>query len=167
MAPKISDEPRVVPAEERTTIHLMAATAVELTLPGADIGIAELVAEPAFPGPQPHIHHRHVERFYVAEGAFDFLVGDRTVRLGAGSFIEVPTGVVHDFRNAGDAPARLLGIVTPGDLVGYFEQVQELFVSGTFTPDALTELRRRFDTEEVPMDWTSDLGDNPPPLGHA
>src|SRR5215213_10170728 len=67
-------------------------------------------------GAAPHIHHRVTEAFYVLEGEFEFLKGERTVRAGVGEFVHVPRGVVHGFTNVGDKPARLLGIVTPGGL---------------------------------------------------
>lgn len=153
MAGTVIQGPRVVPAGTAETIQLLAATFEGKTLQGAPTGVGELVVEPAFPGPQPHIHRRHVELFYVLEGTFDFLVGDRAYRLGAGSFVEVPTGVVHDFRNPGPDRARLLGIVSPGDMLSYFEEAQAMFTAGTFSPDALTELRERYDTDEVPIDW--------------
>jgi uncharacterized cupin superfamily protein len=47
------------------------------------------------------------------EGEFDFYVGDHVERLGPGSFVNVPSGMVHCFRNPGTASARCLGIVCP------------------------------------------------------
>jgi mannose-6-phosphate isomerase-like protein (cupin superfamily) len=40
----------------------------------------------AFPhnGPPPHIHHREDESFYVLDGSFSFLLGDRTIEAGPG-----------------------------------------------------------------------------------
>ena len=35
---------------------------------------------------------------------------------GVGEFVFIPKGVVHGFTNAGQEPARCLGIVTPGGL---------------------------------------------------
>lgn len=44
-------------------------------------------------GPPPHIHHREDETFWVLEGKF--MVGDRTVRAPAGSFVHAPKGIPH------------------------------------------------------------------------
>jgi mannose-6-phosphate isomerase-like protein (cupin superfamily) len=80
-----------------------------------EYSLYETTAPPQLGAP-PHIHHRETEAFYVLEGEFEFLRGERTVRAGVGEFVHVPTGVVHAFTNVGDKPARLLGIVTPGGL---------------------------------------------------
>jgi hypothetical protein len=47
---------------------------------------------------------------------FEYVKGERTVRVGVGVFVHVPIGEVHGFAYVGDEPARLLGIVTPGGL---------------------------------------------------
>ena len=67
-------------------------------------------------GAPPHIHHQETEAFYVLEGTFEFVRDEGTVRAGAGDYVHIPRGVVHGFTNVGVAPARLLGIVTPGGL---------------------------------------------------
>jgi quercetin dioxygenase-like cupin family protein len=82
---------------------------------GGEYSLYETTAPPQIGAP-PHIHHRETEAFYVLEGEFEFLKGERTVRAGVGEFVRVPRGVVHGFTNVGDEPARLLGIVTPGGM---------------------------------------------------
>jgi mannose-6-phosphate isomerase-like protein (cupin superfamily) len=44
---------------------------------GGEFGFAELVAQPDG-GPPPHIHRREDEMFYVLDGDFAFVVGDRS-----------------------------------------------------------------------------------------
>ena len=73
----------------------------ERTSGGFDL--AEFVTEPGVPGPKPHVHRQHEELFYVVEGQFDFLVGDQPIQVGPGSFVRVPPGVIHNFRNSGSA----------------------------------------------------------------
>jgi mannose-6-phosphate isomerase-like protein (cupin superfamily) len=81
---------------------------------------------PAHDGTPPHIHHREDECFYVLEGEFEFLKGDDTVTVGAGSLIYVPKGVLHAFRNVGEGPGRLLNSQTPGGLhERFFEEISE------------------------------------------
>ena len=82
---------------------------------GGEYSLYEQTVPPQL-GPPPHIHRQETEAFYVMEGEFEFLKGDETVRVGAGSFVHVPRGVPHAFRNVGDSPARFLAIVTPGGL---------------------------------------------------
>jgi mannose-6-phosphate isomerase-like protein (cupin superfamily) len=114
-----------------------------------DYVVGEFTAEPGFAGPRPHVHGTHEELFYVLEGEFDFYVGDHVERLGPGSFVNVPPGVVHDFRNPGSVPARWLGIVAPSGFDRYFEEVRSLAVAGKLTEEALRELRQKYDTDEL------------------
>ena len=37
-------------------------------------------------GPPPHIHHHEDEIFWLVEGEYEFLVGERTIRASAGSW---------------------------------------------------------------------------------
>ena len=84
----------------------------------------------------------------MLEGEFDFFVGDRVVRRGPGAFVSGPPGVVHDFRNPGAGPARWLGIVSPGKLERYFDEVRFLVERGALSEAAQRDLRARCDTEE-------------------
>jgi mannose-6-phosphate isomerase-like protein (cupin superfamily) len=68
---------------------------------------------PGFDGPRPHRHDDHVDSFYVLEGEPEFLMGEKKVRLGAGSFVAAPIGVVHTFSNPGPGRARLLNVHAP------------------------------------------------------
>jgi mannose-6-phosphate isomerase-like protein (cupin superfamily) len=71
--------------------------------------------EPGEEGPEPHVHRKHVDSFYVLEGELTFVVGPRLeeVRAPAGTWISVPQNVVHTFRNAGEARALYLNYHAP------------------------------------------------------
>jgi mannose-6-phosphate isomerase-like protein (cupin superfamily) len=145
-------EGQVLGPGEGTVVPLPGATMVWKAHSGRAAGdyvVGEFTAQPGFAGPRPHVHRAHEELFYVLEGEFDFLVGARTVRLGPGAFVRVPPGVAHDFRNPTDRPARWLGIACPGGLDRYFEEVGALVAAGRFTPEALRELRLKYDTDEL------------------
>ena len=110
-------EGQVLGPGEGKVIRLPGATMVFKALSGRASGdyiVGEFTADGGFPGPRPHVHRTHEELFYVLEGEFDFFLGDRVVRLGPGSFVNVPPGVVHDFRNPTGAPAALLNVFIPG-----------------------------------------------------
>jgi len=66
-------------------------------------------------GPDPHVHHQHVDAFYVLEGELEFGVGPDVapVRAPAGTFVAVPPNIVHTFRNASGATARWLNFHAP------------------------------------------------------
>ena len=82
-----------------------------------EIGIAETWSDPG-PSPPPHVHHRHVESFYVLEGELVFTVAGRELPAEAGSWVQVPAGVPHTF--AQDGPARFLDFHTPSCGFGTF-----------------------------------------------
>lgn len=65
-------------------------------------------------GPGPHSHEANEELFYVLEGTMTFLAGDDVVDAPQGTFLRIPAGVVHDFRNHGAAPAGALNLFIPG-----------------------------------------------------
>jgi len=71
-------------------------------------------------GPPPHVHTREDEFWYVLEGSFEIRVGDEVHALGPGGFAYAPRGTVHNFRNTGDRPARVLVGFTPGGMEGFF-----------------------------------------------
>jgi mannose-6-phosphate isomerase-like protein (cupin superfamily) len=136
---------------EGKRVDLPGASLVFKALSGVgscDFLVVEFTAEPGFPGPRPHRHGTHEEMFYVLEGEFDFFLEDHTARLGPGAFVLVPPGVLHDFRNPGERPARWLGIAAPGGLERYLEEARELAAAGRLTERALRELRLRYDTHE-------------------
>jgi len=78
------------------------------------------------PGFGPPLHrHAYRELFYVLEGAYEFtLERDGALEMivaGAGSSVAVPPDVAHTFKNASDAPARLLFVHQPAALEAFFE----------------------------------------------
>jgi mannose-6-phosphate isomerase-like protein (cupin superfamily) len=78
-----------------------------------EIGIAEVRSDPGSPSPPPHRHDRAVESFYVLEGEMSFTVAGREFLAKAGSWVQVPAGVMHAFAFPGVAPARFLDVHTP------------------------------------------------------
>ena len=74
-------------------------------------------------GPPPHVHHREDEAFYVLEGRFSFLCGDTQSLFEAGSFIYIPKGTLHTFKNVGEQQGRLLVTITPAGLEEFFYSI--------------------------------------------
>ncbi len=64
-------------------------------------------------GPPLHIHHDADEWLYVLDGRVHFICDGKRFDAGAGGLLGIPRGVRHAFRNFGDRPARMLGILTP------------------------------------------------------
>jgi mannose-6-phosphate isomerase-like protein (cupin superfamily) len=70
---------------------------------------------PHEPGAEPHVHHEHVDAFYVLAGELAFTVGPESERVnaGPGTAVLVPPGVVHAFDNAGDGTTTWLNFHAP------------------------------------------------------
>jgi mannose-6-phosphate isomerase-like protein (cupin superfamily) len=76
-----------------------------------EISLFELAFDERWEGVDPHSHDEHVDSFFLLDGEVEFLLGDETVRVGAGSYVAAPPGTTHGFRPIG--PARLLNIHAP------------------------------------------------------
>lgn len=94
---------------------------------------------PPHGGPPPHIHHREDEAFYVIEGDMDFTCDGQSIRCGPGSFIHLPRGTLHFFRNAGHKTARMLIHCIPGGLDRYFEEVGQRLPHRNAPPVPVTD----------------------------
>ena len=70
--------------------------------------------EPGQSGAGAHHHDANDELFFVLEGHPEILTGETWVSCAPGSFVRVPPGVTHDFRNPGEEPAELLNVFLPG-----------------------------------------------------
>jgi len=71
-------------------------------------------------GPPLHIHHAEDEAFWILEGQLTVRCGDEEFAAGPGAFVYTPRGVPHTFRLEGNAPAKLLVLLTPGGGEGFF-----------------------------------------------
>ncbi|PSH64755.1 cupin domain-containing protein [Phyllobacterium brassicacearum] len=76
--------------------------------------VSEWILESGLQGVGEHKHDENDEVFYVLEGAPEVLVGECWRRFQPGTFLRIPAGVVHDFRNNGEKAARLLNLFIPG-----------------------------------------------------
>lgn len=70
-------------------------------------------------GPSPHVQSREDEGFYVLEGKVEFTVGNETVRLKEGEFINIRSGTAHTVTNVGLNEAKLLVINAPAGFDSY------------------------------------------------
>jgi mannose-6-phosphate isomerase-like protein (cupin superfamily) len=62
---------------------------------------------------EAHVHREEDDAFYILEGEMTFTVEREDVAAPPGTFVLVPPGVEHAFRNDGDVPVRMLNMHAP------------------------------------------------------
>jgi quercetin dioxygenase-like cupin family protein len=85
-------------------------------------------------GPPPHIHSREEEAFYVLDGQLTFYAEDQRVTGGPGTFVNLPRGGLHCFKNESKSPARMLILVAPAGLEKMFEETGRPWPDASRTP---------------------------------
>src|SRR4051812_12594113 len=104
---------------------------------GEDTGGAYALIHAELPpggGPPPHVHHREDEAFYVLEGVLTFQADGRDLTGKPGTWITLPRGSRHSFRNTGLATARMLIVVSPAGLERFFAEVGQEATDRTAAP---------------------------------
>jgi mannose-6-phosphate isomerase-like protein (cupin superfamily) len=102
--------PIVVAPGEGHRIGNVEFLARTVDTPRFTFGIIEIV-----PGREleAHLHDGEDDAFYILEGEMVFRFGDEEAAAPPGTFVLVPPGVSHGFRNDGDVPVRMLNIHAP------------------------------------------------------
>jgi mannose-6-phosphate isomerase-like protein (cupin superfamily) len=131
-------------------VHGIGASSVTIKATGVDTGgtfyLGEVLIEPGFPGPPPHVHDELHDMFYVLEGTLAVRVGEETRELGAGSFVCVPPGTVHTFSNPGREPVRLLNFNTPAGWENYMCDLAAATAGGKApSPEEIGKIAARYD----------------------
>jgi mannose-6-phosphate isomerase-like protein (cupin superfamily) len=63
---------------------------------------------------EAHVHDDEDDAFLIMEGEMTFDLADGPVSAPPGTFVLIPPGVEHGFRNQGETPVRMLNIHAPG-----------------------------------------------------
>jgi mannose-6-phosphate isomerase-like protein (cupin superfamily) len=106
----MSPPPIVVPPGEGHRVGNVEFLARTADTPRFTLGIIDFA-----PGREleAHVHDGEDDAFYILEGELTFVLGDDEVAAPPGTFVLVPPGVRHGFRNDGDTPVRILNIHAP------------------------------------------------------
>lgn len=106
----MASEPIVVPPGRGHRVGNVEFLARTADTPRFTFGIIEIA-----PGREldEHVHAQEDDAFYIVEGEMTFVFGDRRVTAAPGTFVLVPPGVRHGFRNEGIRPVRMLNIHAP------------------------------------------------------
>jgi quercetin dioxygenase-like cupin family protein len=142
-------EGRTIPGTDAITLK---ATSEET---GGSIGFLEATSLPGY-GPPRHIHRSYDELFYVLEGEFLFLVGERQISALPGTFVFIPRGTVHAAKVIGSEPGKVLIAYIPGGLERSFEEFAQLRSDQGDDADRSTgqgrtveEINEKYDSEFV------------------
>jgi steroid delta-isomerase-like uncharacterized protein len=75
-----------------------------------------------------HTHLKEDEAYYILDGQWEIYdtTNNQTLTVGPDSYIYVPMGINHGFKNVGDTPGRMILLITPGGLEGFFEGIGQV-----------------------------------------
>lgn len=93
-----------------------------------------------------HRHTREDEYSFVLEGRMGAQLGDDVVYAEAGDLVFKPRGQWHTFRAAGDAPCRILEIISPGGFEEFFAELGR----GATPAEAGARYGLQFDFDSIP-----------------
>jgi quercetin dioxygenase-like cupin family protein len=136
--------------------------ALSSTVTSGSLACLEVVVRPGGLVAPVHVHTYEDETVFVIEGTVSVRLGDRTMRVDAGSMVFGPRGVPHTFWNDGGTTVRMMMTVIPGEsFETYFRGLpdnsgddlaataQQLVVHAAhfgleLRPDSLDELTKRY-----------------------
>ena len=130
----------------------LGGTRVEFKVESDRAAGASLTEWDAVPGFDTglHVHERLEETWYVLSGELEFRVGEETFTATAGATVFVPPRVPHAFANRSDGEATFLLAMSPPGHDRYFDELAEILAAdGPPAPDAIADLRRRYDTQQI------------------
>jgi quercetin dioxygenase-like cupin family protein len=101
-----------------------------------------------------HRHSQEDEYSYVLAGKVGALLGDEVIFGGPGDLIFKPSNQWHTFWNAGDEPARVLEIISPG---GFEKAFLEMHALGEgLSPETMEAIGNRYGVD-VDFDKTNPI----------
>jgi len=102
--------PVVVPPGQGHRLGNVEFLARTADTPRFNFGIIEIAAGREL---EAHVHQEEDDAFYILEGELTFFFGGEEAVAPSGTFVLVPPGVEHGFRNDGDVPVRMFNIHAP------------------------------------------------------
>jgi quercetin dioxygenase-like cupin family protein len=138
----------------------LGSIGVQFKLWGRDTGEALSIVEHPFPVGAlvpPHLHTREDEYSLVTDGEIGFRSGDREVVLGPGGYITKPRGEMHAMWNAGQAPARMVEIISPAGFENFFRELSDLLAAGPPEEGAIPTLADRYGLQFGEPEWLPDV----------
>jgi quercetin dioxygenase-like cupin family protein len=119
-----AERPVVLHPGEGETVFDRAERTIRILTDRDELTLTWFRYEPGQEGPEPHVHRRHTDAFYVLGGELEFGLGPDVTRMtaAAGTLAAAPPNVVHTFRNSSDATVVFLNIHAPS--MGFAEMLR-------------------------------------------
>ena len=137
--------PFAVPFDEGERLVFGETTIIVRAAADSTGGSVTLLEElPPLLDTSSHVHSREDEMYYVVEGDHVFVCGDEEFQLGPGGLVFLPRGVPHSHRRLVPGAGRLLCILTPAGLEGFFRILAEATRSGGSMDDAYSRASREY-----------------------
>jgi mannose-6-phosphate isomerase-like protein (cupin superfamily) len=106
----MADRPVIVPPGQGHRLGNVEFLARTVESPRFNFAIIEIAAGRVL---EEHVHAGEDDAFYILAGELTFTFGDEEAPAPPGTFVLVPPGVEHGFRNDGAVPVRMLNIHAP------------------------------------------------------
>jgi mannose-6-phosphate isomerase-like protein (cupin superfamily) len=106
----VDPKPIVVPPGQGHRVGNVEFLARTADTPRFTFGIIEIAPGRVL---EAHVHQDEDDAFYIIEGEMTFTFGDDEAAAAPGTFVLVPPGVEHGFRNDGAVPVRMFNIHAP------------------------------------------------------
>jgi mannose-6-phosphate isomerase-like protein (cupin superfamily) len=107
----VSDDAIVVPPGQGHRLGNVEFLARSKDTPRFNLSIIEIAVGREL---EPHVHEAEDDAFYILEGEMTFVHGGEQVAAPPGTFVLIPPGVEHGFRNDGEVPVRMINVHAPG-----------------------------------------------------
>jgi mannose-6-phosphate isomerase-like protein (cupin superfamily) len=91
-----------------------------------------------------HVHAREDELFVSLEGDHVIELGGEEHRIGPGESVFAPRGVPHSQRRVVPGEGRLLLVVSPAGIEGFFSELAAADADGTLGPEAYATASERY-----------------------
>jgi DNA-binding transcriptional MerR regulator/quercetin dioxygenase-like cupin family protein len=102
-------------------------------------------------GPR-HLHLEQDEWIYILDGEFNFEVGDKQLRLGAGECVFIPRKVAHVWACVSDKPGKIINVYQPaGKMEEFFREVGKFDTPPIHEALSVDELHRFFEAHGMDL----------------
>ena len=144
------DAPRVIGSREGA-VEFLGSIGARFLIDGEETGQRFALVEHPMPpralASPLHRHHREDEYSFVLEGQIGALLGESVVSGKPGDLIVKPRNQWHTFWNAGDAPARVLEVISPAGFENFFRALAAELETGAPDPRRIAAISDRYEVE--------------------